>query len=225
MQLLAAGEASLLISVTNLVFNWTAYEDGLYYSYSGFCSFVVFLGVFPLLQSLYKKYNIQVNKAIAPLFRQEEVEADSLVEEVYGEEQRNILEPAIDVDTMAAIKMDVSFLFGAGVLYLIASFIVPLFKSVPAIFVTEAIESIASIGNTVIRSLSTTIIPAHHTGMVLGAITVSDAMANAIGSLLYSSVFAYTSATKPWFYYYVSSGISTVALLIMSTVWMSYSAP
>ncbi|KAG0202011.1 hypothetical protein BGX28_005328 [Mortierella sp. GBA30] len=229
MHVLVVGEASLLIPMTNLVFSWTAYEDGLYYSYAGICSFIVFLGVFPLLQSLYKRYNVRSNETTTPLFEvweQEEDEVSTLLERVDNERRQNTLPKTstVDADTMAAVKMDVSFILGASVLYLVASFIVPLSLSVPALFFTQAVQSVASIGSMAVRSLSTTVIPSHQTGRVLGAISVSDAMAGTIAHLLYGSVFAYTSATRPWFYYHVSSGLSASALLVMSTVWVLYRA-
>ncbi len=92
-------------------------------------------------------------------------------------------------------------------------------------FVGSALEAISMVGETSSRSLLTTIIPAYQTGKVMGALSVSNSIASTAANLIYGHIFAVTSATIPWFYFYVSAGITMVSLLVIYTVWRSYHMP
>ncbi|KAF9565007.1 hypothetical protein EC968_004267 [Mortierella alpina] len=89
----------------------------------------------------------------------------------------------------------------------------------------SALEAISMVGETSSRSLLTTIIPAHQTGKVMGALSVSNSIASTLANLIYGHIFAFTSTTVPWFYFYVSAGITVVSLLVVYSVWRSYRLP
>ncbi|KAG0252986.1 hypothetical protein BG011_006615 [Mortierella polycephala] len=220
------GVMLLFIPLTNLVYHWTAYEDGMYYSFRGLCNFVVFLGIFPLLQYLYKRMVVKVGKDQYQEYSQNQEETETLLQGVQDDERPTKLmdmaasAPALDM--IESIKMNISFVFCGLALNTISYIIVPLFMSVPVLYVAEALNAIAMTGELASTSFLTTIIPSHRTGMALGAVSVSDSVAVTVSGLVYGRIFASTSATIPWLYYFVSAGLSFTAALVFSVVWASY---
>ncbi|KAF9357535.1 hypothetical protein BGX34_009341 [Mortierella sp. NVP85] len=131
------GVYALFIPLTNLVFKWTSYEDGFFFSYVGVCSFGAYLGVFPLLQFLYKRFIIRTSKPKAHGYTQVEQLENEL--ETFNLEERQpapaVVEESSDTDTISTLKMDASFFLGGTILFGISFIIVPLFMSIPIIFI------------------------------------------------------------------------------------------
>ncbi|KAI8595611.1 major facilitator superfamily domain-containing protein [Dissophora ornata] len=217
------GIMALFIPMTNLVFKWTSYEDGHYYSFAAACSFITFLAIFPLLQFLYKRYINRSGQIELPSDSELDSERnETLLGELDSEERQSTSDSASTDNAIESLKMDTSFLLSGTMLFVVAFLIVPLFMTVPMLYVAEALRQIAVISFTANMSMLTTIVPSHQTGKALGALSVSNSIANTVANLLYGGIFAHTSATVPWFYYYVSVGLTLVGCLILSVVWFSY---
>ncbi|KAI8355897.1 major facilitator superfamily domain-containing protein [Mortierella sp. GBAus27b] len=211
------GVFHLFIPLTNLVFKWTSYEDGLLFTFSGFSSFAAFLGVFPLLQYVYKRCVIKdPNSRRDGYIRVEQAgqQRGTTLESFSLEEEQSAPAPGTqtqDMDTITTLKMDATFYFGCTILYGVSYLIVPLFKSVPVIYVAEGLLQIASISSSASTSMLTTVVPSSQTGKALGASSVSLSLASTAAALIYGMIFAWTSTTMPWLYYYVSAGVSLLA--------------
>ena len=109
------GANSLFVTMTSLLFHWTAYDDYVYMTFSSLCLFVIYMGILPVLQSFYK----------AIVFNQDDSEE---VDVSLSLEPRGIFS-AVD-----SIKMDVFFSL-VGLCALICSYLlVPIFASVQAIY-------------------------------------------------------------------------------------------
>lgn len=131
------GVYSVFIPLTNLVFKWTSYEDGFFFTYVGLCSFGAYLGLFPFLQFLYKRFVIRTSRSKAHGYtRVEQLESEL---EDFNLEERGpapaVIEGSSDTDTISTLKMDASFFLGGTILFGISFIIVPLFMSVPTIFI------------------------------------------------------------------------------------------
>ncbi len=87
------------------------------------------------MQFLYKRYSSRFNKAAdGVLSHRQEIEYNALPAIFDAEERR--ASPSIAVPgTMAAIEMDAFFIMGGAGVFVLALLAVPLFKSVPALYV------------------------------------------------------------------------------------------
>ncbi|KAG0292425.1 hypothetical protein BGZ98_002581, partial [Dissophora globulifera] len=215
------GVRVLFIPMTNLVFKWTAYEDGIFYSFSALCSFLVFLGVFPLMQFLYKRWIGSKTGQIA--LPTDDIPQSSGLET--GQESpatASTADAKAAAEALEALKMDSSFFLSGTFLYVITFIIVPLFMSVPVLFIAEAIGHISSTSIAASISMLSVMVPSDQTGKAMGALSVSETVVTTLAFLLYGPLFAATSATVPWFYYYVSSGLCLLATLFVFVLWSSY---
>ncbi|KAI1318616.1 hypothetical protein EDD11_006117 [Mortierella claussenii] len=133
------GVMVLFIPVTNLVFKWTSYEDGLYYSYVGLCSFITFTAVFPFLQFLYRRYNAPKDSRYRE-DRRDTMERESLLTEFNIEERQSqsaTTSGSTTEDAMESLRKDMTFSVGGVLIGSLAYYFVPTFKSVPAIFIDD----------------------------------------------------------------------------------------
>ncbi|KAG0003896.1 hypothetical protein BGZ65_001265, partial [Modicella reniformis] len=133
-----SGISILFIPLTNLVFKWGSYEDGLFFSYSGLCSFIVYLGIFPLLQFLYKRYMTKHGKPGLHTYsrvEQMDPEREGSFEMFNMDERPTAATPFSDTDTRITLKMDAFFFLGGTILFGISFLIGPFFMSVPSLYV------------------------------------------------------------------------------------------
>ncbi|KAF9180053.1 hypothetical protein BGZ51_006460 [Haplosporangium sp. Z 767] len=116
LQFAVFGFTIIFIPYTNLVFKWTTLEDGIYFSVNGAATFIVYVGIFPLLKKLYSRV----------------VEKQS-----HGS--------STDTDPAAKNRTtwnDLSFFIFGGVLYSIGYAIIPMFETVPILFLYSTLATI-----------------------------------------------------------------------------------
>ncbi|KAG0202196.1 hypothetical protein BGX33_009870 [Mortierella sp. NVP41] len=120
------GATSLFFSMTKLVFDWDAYEGGLYSSFIYLCLAITFFGIFPAMHSM---YGFVVEKKGTP-------------ENPYSpswQQTASSSNPDAGLTGIDAVKMDMFFVV-AGLCFLIISLlIVPLFPSVPVLYLGKII--------------------------------------------------------------------------------------
>ncbi|GJJ72266.1 hypothetical protein EMPS_04623 [Entomortierella parvispora] len=211
----AIGQSSNFYPMTNLLFHWGAYEDGIFLSGMGIVTTVTFIVIFPLLQKAYKsRYNIEESSSTGS--GETSFSAVPTTEDV---------DPAPSNSTIRALKMDISFyLYGLAIIAIGFS-IFPIFLTVSTLVTSEIMTILGSIGATSGMSVITTIMPADHTGMVMGALSVIDSIASTAAVLSYGQIFAKTSSTTPQAYYFLSLSLMITAGLVVMPVWTFFHRP
>ncbi|KAF9584581.1 hypothetical protein BGW38_005952 [Lunasporangiospora selenospora] len=225
----STGLMVLFIPLTNLLFHWTAYDDGIYYSFMGACGLVTYTIVFPILQFVYKKYNPysshsanQMAKDVnEDLPQNSDTNTDS-VENALDEDLGEQIGASSSVNTLSTVKMDLAFYIMGLVTFFCSCLTALVFRSVPALFVCEALFQIATIGSTAFMSMLTTMVPSNQTGRALGAVSVVDTLSSTIATLVYGAVFAAMSKTMPWSHYFISVGLAASAVGIAAVVWTQF---
>jgi len=209
------GQDSNFYPMTNLIFRWAAYEDGIFLSGMAVASTVTFMVVFPLLQKAYKsRYDIEKSSSA-------ESEEASIMSGAVPTTAA-VVDPVPSKLTFKALKMDMSFCVYGIVMGSIGYCIFPIFLNVPALVASEIINVLGSVGSASGLSVITTIMPSDHTGVVMGAISVIDSLASTGGVLAYGQVFAKTSKTLPQAYYFLSLSLTVTAGLVAMLVWTFY---
>ncbi|KAK5821710.1 major facilitator superfamily domain-containing protein [Linnemannia elongata] len=197
------GANSLFITMTSLLFHWTAYDDYIYMIFSSLCLFVIYMGILPVLQSFYRAIVLNHDDS-------EEMDVSLS------------LEPRGIFSAVDSIKMDVFFSL-VGLCALILSYIlVPIFSSVQAIYIAGALKAFGIIALISVISLITSMMPQRLTGSAVGALSVSDVLAGITADLIYGPLFSHTLRTQPLLYYFLSAGLFTLALVVQYAVWRSY---
>ncbi|KAF9304477.1 hypothetical protein BGZ74_001437 [Mortierella antarctica] len=108
--------------------------------------------------------------------------------------------------------MDIAF-FNYGVTLDFLSIVVVLVFLTPAsLFVSEAISNLGSISGPSMSSVLTSLVPADQVGGALGAMCVADAITTTSAYLLFGHIYAVTSATRPWMFYYVGAAVNLLAV-------------
>ncbi|KAF9108859.1 hypothetical protein BGX29_003789 [Mortierella sp. GBA35] len=212
----SAGPAGLFVPMTNYIFHWDAYEDGLYSTFVAICGVMTFLAIFPALQLFYKKYVFSPkqpnNESTRPLI----LEAD--------ESQGSFAPMSSESGPSGinAIKMDLVFAVCGYILLVISHLIVPLIPTVPTLYFASALKSLAQIASVSNVSLLSSVMPAELTGTAVGAMSVTDSIGQIVSDLFYGYLFNRTLKTSPMFYYYVSVGLCALALFLETINWWSY---
>ncbi|KAI7824296.1 hypothetical protein BC939DRAFT_502728 [Gamsiella multidivaricata] len=124
---------SVFILVMNLIFRRTSYKDGLYFSFSAMCVFTV-LWISPLSQSLYKCYIVRLGRIEQhdDASLESEIDTDSS----FGDQS---------IPATESLMMDAFFLFGEATLLVVSYFIVPLFMSVPILYIVSSMSMLTTI--------------------------------------------------------------------------------
>ncbi|OAQ34787.1 MFS general substrate transporter, partial [Linnemannia elongata AG-77] len=196
------GANSLLSSMAKLVFHWNVYEDGHYHAFVQLCVFITFLGIFPALLSIYK----------AVVMKTEETE------ELCGSNdssrpQESLLHHSSDLPLtgISAVKMDMFFIVFGLCIMIFGFLIVPIFPSIPVLYLAGATNSLAVISSVSCIAVMSSIVPSDMIGAAYGAYSVSEGLGGVIADFTYGSLFVKTMKTSPIFYYYVSAGLCTIA--------------
>ncbi|KAF9186723.1 hypothetical protein BGZ49_004157 [Haplosporangium sp. Z 27] len=215
-QFASTGISIVFIPYTNLAFHWTALEDNLYYSVQGAASFVVYIVIFPGLQKLYKRFIEKSNPRTTtpPSFSDLDFETND-----------ESLHPTKLTDAEIRQKTvwnDLSFFIFGSFAYLIGYLIVPFFGTVPSLFISCFVRSLASVCLPSFYSLITSFVPIHQMGKALGGICVIDTIIMSMSSLLYGWVFAQTSSTIPSAFFFVSSAFSLLTILFGFSIWKAF---
>ncbi|KAG0043613.1 hypothetical protein BGZ83_011214 [Gryganskiella cystojenkinii] len=209
--------------LTNLMFHWDTYEDGVFLSGVAMFSTFTFLVIFPLLQRAYKRQvdgdGVEQKPSTTP------TAATPAAFALDADETSPTTGVATETSESAAtkaVRMDLIFYFFGLIMIAISCVIFPIFRTVPALVVSEVVSVVGSIGSASGISLMTAIMPSHHTGMVMGAIGVVDTICSATAGLAYSALFAKTSKTMPWAYYYLSLSLAVTAGCFTIIVLVSF---
>ncbi|KAI8355902.1 major facilitator superfamily domain-containing protein [Mortierella sp. GBAus27b] len=135
------GVQSIFIPFTNLVFQWTTFEDGIYYSFAGACSFTVYVAVFPGLQKLYKMFigrKSSEKNTLASLSTNQTTTTNEnlghVESEIMEEEPSERSATTAPTTENKAVSMDLGFIFMGCLLSWIAFVIVPLFQREQVMF-------------------------------------------------------------------------------------------
>ncbi|KAF9330274.1 hypothetical protein BG006_006750 [Podila minutissima] len=108
--------------------------------------------------------------------------------------------------------MDITF-FNYGVTLAFLSIVVVLVFLTPAsLFVSEAISNLGNFSGPSMSSVLTSLVPADQVGGALGAMCVADAITTTSAYLLFGHIYAVTSATRPWMFYYVGAAVNLLAV-------------
>ncbi|KAG0082719.1 hypothetical protein BGZ92_011460 [Podila epicladia] len=183
---------------TSQVFNWKEYEDGIFLSFSGGCTLLTFSWCFPWLQSLYRR---RVGSCLS-----------SSSSSSPSSEEVPTQEDLLDQDKAESLRMDIAF-FNYGVTLDILSIVVVLMLLTPAsLFVSEAISNLGAFSGPSISSVLTSLVPADQVGGALGAMCVADAITSTSAYLLFGHIYALTSATRPWTFYYFGAAVNLLAI-------------
>ncbi|KAG0028996.1 hypothetical protein BGZ81_004222 [Podila clonocystis] len=115
------GDAINFYAFTNQVFNWREYEDGIFLSFSGACTFLTFSWCFPWLQSLYRR----------------RVDSNMSSSTSSTSEDASVQEALINEGKAESLKMDIAF-FNYGVtLDMLSVMVVLVFLTPASLFVCE----------------------------------------------------------------------------------------
>ncbi|KAG0229882.1 hypothetical protein BGX31_006049 [Mortierella sp. GBA43] len=118
-------------------------EDGVYYSFTGICSFIVYIAVFPGLQKLYRMFigrkNSEKNTAASLITSQTiDENLDHIDSRITEEELHSHTESSATTFSSTekeAVSMDLGFMLMGSILNMIAFLIVPLFEREETVFV------------------------------------------------------------------------------------------
>ncbi|KAK3841722.1 MAG: major facilitator superfamily domain-containing protein [Linnemannia gamsii] len=209
------GTAIMFTTMASILFHWTLAQEEHYVTFLLISEFVVFLGLLPLLNFIYKSYYLLHYPTIAS--RTTTMESTLNCDSARSK----------DLVGAGAITMDLFFsICGLGVSTL-AHILVPTFPSTAMLYFAGALTTIGVVSRASIISILTSIIPNHRVGAAFGAYSICQRLASIISNLIYTTLFVHgvknpTTTMNPLFYYYVSAGFFALALLIQSVNWLSY---
>ncbi|KAG0053334.1 hypothetical protein BGZ83_001299 [Gryganskiella cystojenkinii] len=206
--------------IGNLVYGWRSIEDGIYLMVYGVSTFIVYIALFPLMQSGYRilvslkkqqsgRSGLNGEEAMAPL-----LESAAAEEAGAGDKK--------DKKDQGSVWKDLSFFFLGSVVYSIGFAIVPAVHKDWILYIACAVHALASVGMPSFTSLLTTYVPAHQTGKALGGIAVLDSILSSTALLLYGWIFSVTSSTMPSAAYVVSTCICLCSIVVLSVIWSTY---
>ncbi|KAF9929958.1 hypothetical protein FBU30_001048 [Linnemannia zychae] len=213
------GAMLILIPYTNLVFGWGNTEDGYYYGTQGAFTFVVYLGIFPALQKLYKIF--RRDKATTTSDHDNQMNQN----ERLCDEEGNNRSPSTTSTSEAnrlSLWSDLTFFILGSIMYTIGYMIVPLSNSQATMFISCALRALGSIALPSFTSLLTSFVPTHQTGRALGGIAAIDVLVLAISSFLFGWIFSKTSAVMPAAVYLVCSLSTGLTVLAGLVLWVSF---
>ncbi|KAG0202197.1 hypothetical protein BGX33_009871 [Mortierella sp. NVP41] len=106
------GVNSLFYSMTEQLFKWNAYEDGIYAAFISFCFVFAFFGFFPAMQSVYKAFEARkdISEALQSLVDPQDITSSSDT-------------PDQPLRGIKAVKMDMFFIL-AGLILMTFSFLI-----------------------------------------------------------------------------------------------------
>ncbi|KAI7824295.1 major facilitator superfamily domain-containing protein [Gamsiella multidivaricata] len=235
LQFASNGITIILIPYTNLVFHWTTLEDNIYYSLSGAASFIVYVGIFPVLKKMYKILIEKESPEVVhtsiyspPYVGHNEISQlpDVGMSNIDVETLEDILHPpSSNADAAArsrSVQNDLSFFIFGSTMYLIGHAIVPLVETEAAVLVACCIRALASVALPSFMSLFTSYVPVHQTGKALGGICLLDTITMTVSSLLYGWVFSKSSVAMPSAVFLVSAAFASLSLLAGLIIWSTY---
>ncbi|KAG0219338.1 hypothetical protein BGX31_011347, partial [Mortierella sp. GBA43] len=199
-------------------------EDGIYYSFTGMSSLVVFAVVFPGLQKLYRMFvsprNSEKNTP-ASLSTSQTIDENRITEEELHSHTESSATTASSTEE-DAVSMDLSFMVMGSIFIMISLLIVPLFEQEWTMFVASCFQSLGSLAALSFTAILTFYVPDSQIGMAYGGYTVLQAMAYSISDLLYGWIFSQTSATVPSAVYSVSAIIALISVLATILSYYTY---
>ncbi|KAI8355899.1 major facilitator superfamily domain-containing protein [Mortierella sp. GBAus27b] len=221
------GVQSIFIPYTNLVFQWTTFEDGIYYSFTGMISLVVCAVIFPGLQKLCRMFidrknsenNTPVSFSTSQTIDENLDHVDSRITE---EELHSHTESSATTASSTekdAVSMDLGFMVMGSISGMISYLIVPLFEREETMFVATCFQSLSTVASISHTAIITFYVPDNQIGTALGGYSVLQAMASSSSDLLYGWIFSKTSATVPSAVYSVSAIIALISVLATILGW------
>ncbi|KAF9146752.1 hypothetical protein BGX30_009534 [Mortierella sp. GBA39] len=145
LQFASNGILIILIPYTNLVFRWEVEQDGYYLALNGASTFIVYVGIFPLLQKLYARV-YDAKKAS---------KAGTLTDDhpAYSADDNSSSTATAKATTTPDTGNDLAFFIFGSAVYAVAYLIVPIFKTEAALYLCKALGGVAVV-DTMVMSLS-----------------------------------------------------------------------
>ncbi|OAQ34785.1 MFS general substrate transporter [Linnemannia elongata AG-77] len=214
LQFATNGITIILIPYTNLAFRWKVKEDGYYLALNGASTFIVYVGIFPLLQKLYARV-YDTKKAS---------KVDTLTDDhpAYSADNNSSSTAPAKATTKRATGNDLTFFIFGSAVYAVAYLLVPLFETEAALYLSCALRALASVALPSFTSLLTSHIPTHQTGKALGGVAVVDTMVMSLSALLYGWVFSKTSNSMPSAVFLLSSVCTCLSVFAGLIVWVMF---
>lgn len=207
------GANSLLSSMAKLVLQWDVQEDGHYPAFVQLCMFITFFGIFPALISIYKFVVMNSGDTKEPHGSNDSrCSQESPLH--HGSDQA--------LTGIGAVKMDMFFIIVGICIMVISLLILPIFPSIPVLYLAGAVNSLGVISSVSSIAVMSSIVPSDMIGSAYGAYSVSESLGGVIADFTFGSLFVKTMKTSPLFYYYVSAGLCTIALLAQLINWATY---
>ncbi|KAF9154702.1 hypothetical protein BG015_000157 [Linnemannia schmuckeri] len=126
LQFASNGISIILIPYTNLVFHWKDTEDGYYLALSGASTFIVYVGIFPLLQKLYAK--------VYGAKEASKVDTFAYDPSTYSSGDNSSSTVPARVTSKPATGNDLTFFIFGSAVYAFAYALVPLFETEAALY-------------------------------------------------------------------------------------------
>ncbi|KAG0363078.1 hypothetical protein BGZ54_008357 [Gamsiella multidivaricata] len=198
-------------------------------------SFIVYVGIFPVLKKMYKILIEKESPEVVhtsiyspPYVGHNEISQlpDVGMSNIDVETLEDILHPpSSNADAAArsrSVQNDLSFFIFGSTMYLIGHAIVPLVETEAAVLVACCIRALASVALPSFMSLFTSYVPVHQTGKALGGICLLDTITMTVSSLLYGWVFSKSSVAMPSAVFLVSAAFASLSLLAGLIIWSTY---
>ncbi|KAK3815939.1 MAG: major facilitator superfamily domain-containing protein [Linnemannia elongata] len=214
LQFASNGIMIILFPYTNLVFHWRVEEDGYYLALTGASTFIVYVGIFPLLQKLYARVYDTRNG----------FKADVLTDDhpAYSADDNTGSTAPAKATATPVTGNDLAFFIFGSALYAFAYLLVPLFETEAVLYLSCALRALASVALPSFTSLITAYIPTHQTGKALGGVAVVDTMVMSFSALLYGWVFLKTSNSMTSAVFLLSSVCTCLSVLAGLIVWIMF---
>lgn len=198
-----------------LKFRWSAYEGGLFVSLASFTKLLVLVGLLPLLSKYFHKNRATSNT------KEEDVLAKkkSLLQEAEppaSPSSSSSNQPAIEIEEEHLSEADIrhTVVFDAWMIRIgaavetIAFVLFGLSANSSQFSLTLALQSIATLSNPSMKSLTTTLVKPSEVGEVLGAMAVIESCAMIVSQLTLNSIYSASVGTMPQLVFYVCAAVT-----------------
>ncbi|OZJ06831.1 hypothetical protein BZG36_00064 [Bifiguratus adelaidae] len=187
-----------------LKFQWTAYEGGLFTSFTSLARLIVLLGILPVLVRRFKKpKHIPERDVFVPDNLEHEGNDDAQYAEMIDRKtkRRHI---RFDAWTMrAGYFLDALAFVGYGIA-----------PNVPTFCLAGALQAFAILSAPSSRALFTNFVPAHKVGELMGSLGALDAFAGILSPIILNTMYAATVSTIPQLVFFFGASVLIVASLL-----------
>ncbi|KAG0242487.1 hypothetical protein BGX31_000260, partial [Mortierella sp. GBA43] len=177
----ARGIRAVFIPYSNMKYGWTTKEDGIYFTFSGAAMLVVYVVIFPAMQAVFQyvtkgrrgedSRSAQVSNGSSDI--PNETEHTPLLQEEGVPNAHTTEESVTQAGSNAGdiIRRDLTFIVLGTMLFLLSHIIVPAFDTPTILFISVAVNNLATTGSASFMSLLTSVAPTEHTGKIVGGIS------------------------------------------------------